>query len=83
MNRDEIMEADVQKYEYPEAPTKPAPILRKTDAELRDPEETRRRQGINAEVVEALMGYVLTQHEDLSVLIAIVDGRIPHVSISY
>jgi hypothetical protein len=37
----------------------------------------------NREAVEALMGCALTRHEAMSVLTAIVEGRIPHVTITY
>ena len=40
-------------------------------------------QAYNREAVESLMGCALTRHEAMSVLTAIVEGRIPHVSITY
>jgi len=62
---------------YPEAPgivyPVPAPPLTHETHE----------QHINAQAVEALMGCALTRHEAMAVLTAIVEGRIPHITITY
>ena len=40
-------------------------------------------QAYNREAVEALMGCALARHEAMAVLTAIVEGRIPHITITY
>ena len=41
------------------------------------------RHKIMDEAVEALMGYSLTRHEAMTVVSAIADGHIPHITITY
>jgi hypothetical protein len=48
-----------------------------------DPETIDHKQAIHAKVVEAFMGYSLTRQQSITVLQAIVDGKVPHVSITY
>ena len=59
---------EVQPFVYPEIPASPT---------------LTHKQAIHAIVAEAFMGCSLTRHEALAVLQAIVDGKIPYVSISY
>jgi hypothetical protein len=63
-----------QPFVYKEAPA--------STSVFQHPRETH-NQAYNREAVEALMGCALTRHEAMSVLTAIVEGRIPHVTITY
>ena len=63
-----------QSFVYKEAPA--------STSVFQHPRETH-NQAYNREAVEAFMGCALTRHEAMSVLTAIVEGRIPHVTITY
>ena len=65
-------ETEVVPFVYEQAPPS-APVVPFID----------HKQAIHAEIVEALQGCTLTRQEAISVLKAITEGRIPHVSITY
>ena len=65
-----------QAFVYPEIP---APVAQKFQGGISENHE----QAYNREAVEALMGCALTRHEAMAVLTAIVEGRIPHITITY
>jgi hypothetical protein len=53
------------------------------DPHLDDMADRKHQQAIHAEVVEALRGFALTRHTALDILQAIVDGKVPHITITY
>jgi hypothetical protein len=65
-----------QAFVYPEIPT---PVAQQAQGGISENHE----QAYNREAVEALMGCALTRHEAMAVLTAIVEGRIPHITITY
>jgi hypothetical protein len=65
-----------QAFVYPEIP---APVAQKFQGGISENHE----QAYNRQAVEALMGCALTRHEAMAVLTAIVEGRIPHITITY
>ena len=69
----------VQPFIYPEAPIL---FSAQTHTYIGKCEDSHMRD-VHAAIVEALMGCALTRHEALAVVQAIVDWRIPHVSIQY
>jgi hypothetical protein len=66
----------------------PQPFIYEEDGNVRaaaslGAENTRHMQKFNEEAHEDLMGCALTRHEALSVLTAITQGRIRHITITY